>query len=92
MSGDPRDALRHPMQPVGDDGTGVRRFKANRIVRDLLAYASARGLDLNDIAARDYRDEDRVQLAQLIGYSVAGFGDLSYVSNAAWERATEDEP
>jgi hypothetical protein len=86
---DARDNWPHPTQPVALDADGVLRFKQNTIVRDLLDVASAHGLDLNEIARRQYCDEDRVQLAQLIGYSVSGFGELSYVSDEAYARATE---
>ncbi len=71
----------HPMQPlmmVGD----VLRFKKNNIVSDLLDVASKHGLSLNDIACREYSAEDRRQLAQLVGYSLSGYGDLqSYVDD-----------
>lgn len=35
----------------------------------------------------DFPQEDRVQLAQLIGYSQEGFGELSYVTNKDYARA-----
>lgn len=75
--------LPHPMQPVGWDGRGVIRFKRNAIVDALLDECTARGgLDLNKIAigvaTGRFNVEDEIQLAQLIGYSVSGFGDLSY--------------
>ncbi len=83
---------RHPMQPIVmvDD---VARFKANKIVRFLIDWCAGqngaagyeklstphgRAPDLNVIARMDFSDEDRTQLAQLIGYSVSGAGDLSY--------------
>jgi len=56
----------------------VIRFQANDIVRDLLDFAQDHGFGLNEIAVRPYRRDDREQLAQLIGYSVSGFGELSY--------------
>lgn len=90
---DRRDAHLHPMQPVDFDGKsqlgsprGVIRFKQNAIVRWLLENG---GLDLNDIARQNFSDDDRTQFAQLIGYSVSGFGDLSYVSEAAIAAADE---
>lgn len=86
-----RDALPHPMQPIGWDGRGVIRFRENRIVSALLDVASENGIDLNQIAIgiarRKYSEEDMVQLAQLIGYSVSGFGDLSYVPDKIIRRA-----
>lgn len=71
---------KHPMQPVYLSESGVARFKANAIVRFMLDQGEIGGkFDLNTIARMDFSDEDHVQLAQLIGYSVSGFGDLSYV-------------
>src|ERR1035441_4001336 len=69
--------LKHPMQPIGYDETGeIIRFKQNAIVRYILDFGT---LDLNAIALLPFTVEDRVQFAQLIGYSVSGFGDLPYV-------------
>lgn len=89
---DRRDAQRHPMQPVDFDGKaqphserGVIRFKLNAIVQWLLDNG---GKDLNDIARQDFTDADRTQFAQLIGYSVSGWGDLSYVSDEDYETAS----
>lgn len=66
---------KHPMQPIVLV-KGVARFKANALVRYLLDNG---GLDLNDLAKLpNIPDEDHAQLAQLIGYSVSGYGDLSY--------------
>jgi hypothetical protein len=74
----------HPVQPIVKDEHGVVRFKANAIVRFLLDAGS---FDLNQLAAMDFSDEDREQFAQLIGYSLSGFGELSYVSDETYERA-----
>ena len=80
--------MKNPIQPLEKDAQGVMRFKANRIVRDLLDFAQPRGLGLNEMAARDYSDDDRQQFAQLIGYSLSGYGDLqSYVSDEAYSTA-----
>ena len=68
-------AAPHPMQPIYIDGRGTVRFKANKIIE----YLQNQGvIDLNAIALMNFPAEDRMQLAQLIGYSVSGFGDLSY--------------
>lgn len=64
----------HPMQPIVLVD-GVARFKQNAIVRYLLDNG---GLDLNALALVGFSQEDNEQFAQLIGYSVSGFGDLSY--------------
>ena len=79
----------HPLQPVYLDEHGAARFKENRIVRLLLDWSSARGMDMNDIARLNFPAEDREQFAQLIGYSLSGFGELSYVSDEAYKEAEE---
>lgn len=66
---------KHPLQPVAADDNGVARFKDNQIVRFLL---DAGPFDLNQLALMPWSDEDRCQLAQLLGYSVSGYGELSY--------------
>lgn len=80
---------KHPMQPivwVND----VVRFKANNIIRHIIDHGS---ISLKDIAMlagdpeNGFTQEDQEQLAQLIGYSVSGFGDLSYASEMAVEEA-----
>ena len=70
-----------PIQPIYTDASGVLRFRENAIVKHLLDHG---GIDLNAIAIMKFSDEDREQFAQLIGYSVSGFSDLSYVSNEAY--------
>ncbi len=82
-----KQKLNHPMQPVQIDPDGVIRFKRNEIVRFLL---DAGPYDLNKLAMMKWSDEDREQLAQLIGYSVSGFGDLPYSSKEV-VRAADDE-
>ena len=70
--------MRHPIQPTETDQQGVLRFKENSIVRYLLDNG---GIDLNRLATIDFSQDDREQFAQLIGYSVSGFSELSYVSD-----------
>lgn len=77
----------HPLQPVQLDERGVARFKPNKIVEGLLEVASAHGMDLNRIACMNFPAEDHEQLAQLIGYSVSGAGELSYFSDAALDES-----
>lgn len=68
---------RVPMQPVYIDPLGTARFRANALVRHLLDQPG--GQTLNDLARLpNIPREDWAQLAQLIGYSVSGYGDLSY--------------
>jgi hypothetical protein len=69
---------KHPMQPIVLDDDGIARFKGNAIVRFLLDRGP---ITLNDLALMNFSDEDREQFAQLIGYSVCGFGELSYASD-----------
>lgn len=78
------------MQPIEMDGNNIARFKANKIVRYLLDRATDANIaDLNKLAIIPFSTEDRVQFAQLIGYSVDGFGDLSYVPREIVEQADE---
>lgn len=76
--------MKHPMQPVQMDDVGTIRFKKNKIVDYLLNNG---GFDMNSLALVEFSDEDREQFAQLIGYSVGGFGGLSYVSDSACKKA-----
>jgi hypothetical protein len=67
---------RVPMQPLVRDPAGVVRFRRNALVCYLLDNG---GIDLNRLACLpNIPREDWAQLAQLIGYSVSGYGDLSY--------------
>lgn len=74
----------HPIQPLVRDEHGTPRFKANAIVRFLLDQGP---FDLNDLAGKGFSNEDFEQLAQLIGYSLGGFSELSYVRDETYERA-----
>ena len=75
----------HPVQPLITDEDGFLHFKANAIVRFLLDDGPS---DTNRLARIPFSREDRVQFAQLIGYPLAGFGELSYVSDEDYERAS----
>jgi len=66
---------KHPSQPVYFDHHDVLRFKKNKIVEYLLDNGA---IDLNMIASLDFSIDDRRQFAQLIGYSVSGYSELSY--------------
>jgi hypothetical protein len=74
---------KHPIQPLVDNH-GTLRFKENAIVRHLLDHG---GIDMNKLAMLPFENEDRVQFAQLIGYSLSGFGELSYVSDDDYDAA-----
>ena len=78
----------HPIQPLYKDPSGIVRFKDNAIVLFLLDNGP---FDMNALAIRAFSNEDREQFAQLIGYSLCGFGDLDYVSDETYERAEEQE-
>lgn len=43
--------------------------------------------DMNDIASKQFSQEDQEQFAQLIGYSLSGFSELSYVSDETYNTA-----
>ena len=75
---------KHPMQPIEYDEVGVVRFKSNAIIARLWADGV---IDLNALARMDFTDEDRMQLAQLLGYSVSGFGDLPYAKKKIVRKA-----
>lgn len=76
---------KHPIQPLVPDLEGTLRFKQNAIVRFLLDGGRH---NMNDLAVMNFSDEDREQFAQLIGYSLRGYGELSYVSDASYETAS----
>ena len=81
------DTSKHPMQPIVLDEHGVARFKQNAIVRYLIDWARNWGLGLNELSMMNFSEEDHQQLAQLLGYSVSGYGDLSYVSQESVSEA-----
>lgn len=71
------DELDHPAQPVVLDESGKAvGFKRNKIVRILLDIGK---FNLDDIAKMDaqglFGKGDYAQLAQLVGYSVSGYGE-----------------
>lgn len=71
----------HPTQPLVVDEHGVVRFKRNEVVRYMLDHPDAdlnvlgREVELGRLPVADY-----MQLMQLIGYSVSGYGDCAYSS------------
>jgi hypothetical protein len=78
--------MKNPIQPLANDEHGVLRFKANAIVRHLIDTHPT--CDMNRLACMDFTDDDRQQFAQLIGYSLSGYGELqSYVSDHAYNTA-----
>jgi hypothetical protein len=81
------DTPKLPMQPIAVADDGVIRFVPNRIVADLLDFASPRGMSLNEIARRNYSIAEQEQFAQLIGYSIGGYSELSYVTDKSYRAA-----
>lgn len=78
--------IKQPIQPIVDN-----RFVVNKIVEYLLDNG---GIDMNDLARKDFTQDDRQQFAQLIGYSLSGYADLGYVSDEAYDaaQAMADDP
>lgn len=54
------------------------------IIKWLMEYGPA---DMNRLAVQDFPQESRERFAMLIGYSVGGAGELSYFSDAMYNRA-----
>ena len=72
-------------QPIYRDDAGTLRFQENPIVQYILR---AGPFDMNAIALLPCIPPwARAQFAQLIGYSLSGYGELSYVSDDLYERA-----
>lgn len=84
--------MNHPIQPLALDEHGTLRFVSNILVEKLLEHGQNTGLGLNQLAMEfngpEYQ-EDWEQLAQLIGYSLSGFGSLSYVRDQTFMVAQE---
>lgn len=78
--------MKQPIQPI-DHSSGHARFRPNAIVKHLLSITEKHGYGLNKIADLDVSNDDREQFAQLIGYSLRGFGELSYVSEDTYQTA-----
>lgn len=79
-----------PQQPVVVR-EGISRFQSNALVQHLYDWAQVRGHGLTELALVDAPDSHRQQFAQLIGYSIDGYGELSYVDEQAFERAAAAE-
>jgi hypothetical protein len=69
-----------PLQPLIRVGDGVH-FQANAIVTHLLALCKQHRLcSLNSLQDLTFSAEDWEQFCQLIGYSVDGYDELSFIS------------
>jgi hypothetical protein len=71
------------------DGQGIVRFKGNPIVRTLLDEAQKLGFGLNELGLRDLPQADWEEFYQLIGYSLKGYHELSFVSDESALAATK---
>ncbi len=78
--------MKNPIQPLAKDAKSVLRFKENAIVRHLLDTHPT--VNMNRLAGMEFTNDDRQQFAQLIGYSLDGYGSLSsYVDDEAYAAA-----
>jgi hypothetical protein len=74
-----------PMQPIVRAPDGMLRFKKNTIVRWLVDRLPQ---GMNEVAILPgVTREEHSQLAQLIGYSLSGYSELSYVTDEEYARA-----
>jgi hypothetical protein len=64
----------HPGAPATDPATGKPYHQGK--------------LDLGKLLSLDFPQEDVEQFAQLMGYSIAGYHELSYVSNESCAQAS----
>lgn len=77
-----KEPTRHPMQPLELNADGVLGFKENRLIRWLAKNVPG---GLNSIPYDMFDQAELDQFAQLIGYTHAGFEELSYTSDEAYE-------
>jgi hypothetical protein len=76
--------MTQPMQPLYLSANGNIRFRENVLVKYLIQHGN---IDLDDLREVDCPQEDREQLAQLVGYSLDGYGKLSYVTDETYDVA-----
>ena len=76
---------------------GMRPGRSNAIVQYVVEHTvqmvathpmHAGRLDLNALYTRNFPREDREQFAQLMGYSISGYHELSYVSDLSAAEAS----
>jgi hypothetical protein len=82
-----------PIQPLKFDKYGILRFECNPLV-DYLLYNGQFNMNHSAVwcAENDIDDKYQEQFAQLIGYSLRGFSELSYVSDETYYRAETFAP
>lgn len=74
--------MKRPIQPIIKDN-GQLRFLENTIVRFLLDSSKN---DLNTLRLMPFPEADWEQFMQLIGISISGFEELSFVSDQTYDR------
>jgi len=83
--------MKHPLQSIeastNSAGNPTYRFTENKLVRIL--FRTHPNLDMNMLMEIDDSSGDLEQLAQLIGYTVSGFSELTYVSDEAVVKADQ---
>lgn len=76
---------------------GIRPGRTNAIIQYVIEHAGqmvathplhAGRLDLNGLYTMRFPQEDREQFAQLMGYSISGYHELSYVSDLSAAEAS----
>jgi hypothetical protein len=75
---------KHPMQPVVLSEDGRAYFVPNEILVWMLAHGR---INFDEIAQQGFSDEDRMQLAQLLGFAVSRYTQLTYVTEAGMAEA-----
>ena len=76
------------MQPIAPDSHGVARFRENDVIRWLV---DVKGVNLNEVSRVAQTEEfdryDVAQFWQMLGYSVSGYGDISFIPKSVVEKA-----
>ncbi len=90
MSNTELNPFRFPIQPLETDKHGILRFRENKCVVALMKQVEALGGSWSECLYADgVETADRVQFAQLHGYSLSGFGDLGHVPETDLQAARE---
>jgi hypothetical protein len=77
------------LQPIEFDDAGIVRFRTNPLVRYLL---DAGPFDMNHLARLpNISSAAHAQFAQLTGYSVSGYGELSYATRVGEADAIAEQ-
>lgn len=79
-------AMKLPLQPLYRDAKGVIRFRGNAVVQWLV---DSRIVNLNGILIENFPQADVEQFWQLLGYSIAGYAELSFVSDETYQAVDD---